>query len=149
MDLPKRRFGRRRWSARRVATAAVLGVACLATALCLLILVALWRVDRAIETRTGRATAAVTSVAWNRAVVRYTTPDGGVHIPADGIIYPMGLAENELVRVEYDSSHPETVRVAGRTATLALLPIGMTIGGVWLLAGPALWWITRKPPTPA
>lgn len=126
----------------------MLGVGCLATALCLLLLVALWRVDRAVETRTGRTTAEVTSVSWVRTVVRYTTPDGNVHIPATGIFYPMGLAEGQLVRVEYDSVHPETVRVAGRTAVLALLPLGMTVAGVWLVAGPILWWTRRKPPTP-
>lgn len=148
MDLPRRRFGRRRWSARRIAVATVLGVACLLTMLCLVLLVALWRIDRAIETRTGRTTAEVTSVSWNRTVVRYTTPNGSVHIPATGVFYPMGLATSQLVRVEYDTAHPDTVRVAGRTADLALLPVGMTVGGVWLVAGPAAWWITRRRPTP-
>jgi uncharacterized iron-regulated membrane protein len=48
------------------------------------------------------------------------------------------------VRIEYDVSDPELARVAGRSATLTLLPLGTTILCTWLIAGPLLWWIRRE-----
>lgn len=129
-------------------TATLVGVGGLLTALCLLLLVGLSRTDAAIQARTGKATAQVLSVSWDRTVVRYTTPDGNVHTPEDGVLYPEGLATGELVRVEYDTAHPETVRVAERSVTLAFLPVGMTIAGVWIVVLPIVWRVRRRTPAP-
>ncbi|WP_422655552.1 DUF3592 domain-containing protein [Lentzea sp.] len=98
----------------------------------MLLPIACWRDDVAIEKHLGQAVAQVDSVAFNRTVVRYATPDGRVIIPSQGVLYPSGLSEGDNVRVEYDQTNPELVRVAGRTATLSLLPVGTFLVSVWI-----------------
>jgi hypothetical protein len=116
----------------------------LITGLCLCLLIAVWRDDAAINARTGHATAEVPSVSFSRTVVQFNTPDGAAHRPAAGLLYPSGLAAGQVVYVEYDTANPDLVRVAGRGARLALLPIGTTVLGVWAVLGPAIWWLRRR-----
>lgn len=116
------------------------------TGLCLCLLTGAWRNDAAIGARTGNANAEVLSVTFSRTVVRYSTPDGAVHIPPSGVLYPSGLATGELVRVEYDAANPELVRVAGRDVRLAFLPLGTAVFVVWAVLGPAAWWLRRPRP---
>ena len=59
------------------------------------------------------------------------------------MLYPEGLEAGQLVRVEYNTEDPELARVAGRSASLTLLPLGTTILFTWLVAGPA-WWFSRR-----
>ncbi|WP_425434348.1 DUF3592 domain-containing protein [Lentzea fradiae] len=99
----------------------------------MLLPIACWRDDVAIEKHLGQAVAQVDSVAFNRTIVRYATPDGRVIIPSQGVLYPEGLSEGDNVRVEYDQTNPELVRVAGRTAVLSLLPVGTFLGSVWIV----------------
>lgn len=122
----------------------VLGVAALITVLCAGLLLAAIRNDSAITGHLGTANAQVDSVSWDRTIIRFATPDGVVHIPANGVLYPGGLAVGDLVRIEYDASNPELARVAGRTATLTLLPLGTTALITWAIAGGLLWWIQRR-----
>lgn len=130
--------------ARRIGWRAVLGVASLITVLCVSLLFAAIRNDHSIEGQLGVALAHVDSVAFDRTIINFQTPDGVVHSPSNGVLYPDGLAADQLVRIEYDVSDPELARVAGRSATLTLLPLGSTIGFTWLVAAPALWWIRRQ-----
>lgn len=132
---------RERW---RIARWAVLGVAGLVTLLMLVLVLAAYRNDNAIESNLGAANAEVLSVGWDRTIVRFETADGAVHISQDGVLYPEGLVEGQLVHVEYDVTNPDLVRVAGRTFTLSLLPAGVTIAVTWLVAGPLLWWLRRR-----
>lgn len=118
-------------------------VAVLLTALGALLVVACLRDDMAISSRLGKATAEVVSVTFNRTVVRFDTPDGAVHSPSQGVLYPDGLAQGELVRIEYDSANPELARVAGRTAALAYLPVGTAVLAVWLVLLPLTWYLRR------
>ncbi|WP_237048232.1 DUF3592 domain-containing protein [Lentzea guizhouensis] len=103
------------------------------TLICVLLPLASWRDDVAIEKRMGEAVAQVDSVAFNRTVVRYATPDGRVIIPPQGVLYPEGLNVGDNVRVQYDRGNPELVRVAGRTAVLSLLPVGTFLVSVWVV----------------
>ncbi|MFD8497166.1 DUF3592 domain-containing protein [Amycolatopsis sp. NPDC059657] len=130
--------------ARRIGWRATLGVASLLTLMCLALLFAAIRNDNAIEGQLGQADATVESVAFDRTIIRYSTPDGIVHSPANGVLYPSGLAAGALVRIEYDASDPELTRVAGRTFTTTLVPLGITILITWLVTTPALWWIRRQ-----
>lgn len=132
---------RRRW---RIARWVVLGVAGLVTLLMLVLVLAAYRNDSAIESNLGAANAEVLSVGWDRTIVRFETTDGAVHISQDGVLYPGGLVEGQLVHVEYDVTNPDLVRVAGRTFTLSLLPAGVTIAVTWLIAGPLVWWLRRR-----
>lgn len=125
----------------RIARRVVLGVAALITVLCVGLLLAAIRNDQAISSHLGVANAEVDSVAWDRTIIRFETPDGIVHIPANGVLYPHGLIQGDLVRVEYDTADPDLARVAGRTATLTLFPLGMTTLITWVVAGGLLWGI--------
>jgi hypothetical protein len=130
--------------ARRIGWRAALGVASLITVLCITLLFAAIRNDNAIEGRMGTANAQVDSVSFDRTIINYQTPDGIVHSPSNGVLYPDGLAAGQLVRIEYDMSDPELARVAGRSAALTVLPLGTTILFTWLVIGPLLWWIRRQ-----
>ena len=129
--------------ARRAGWWATLGVASLLTVMCVCLLFAAIRNDGAISDQLGTATATVDSVAFDRTIIHFETPDGIVHSPANGVLYPDGLAAGQLVRIEYDASDPELARVAGRSATLTLLPLGSFVFFTWLVAGPVLWWLRR------
>ncbi|HEX8864987.1 MAG TPA: DUF3592 domain-containing protein [Lentzea sp.] len=103
------------------------------TLMCVLLPLACLRDDMAIERHLGQAVAQVDSVAFNRTIVRYATPDGRVVIPQQGVLYPSGLNVGDNVRVEYDQSNPELTRVAGRSWVLSLLPVGTFLLAVWLV----------------
>lgn len=122
----------------------MLGVAGLITLLMLVLVLAAYRNDNAIESNLGAANAEVLSVAWDRTIVRFETADGALHISQDGVLYPEGLVEGQLVHVEYDASNPDLVRVAGRTFTLSLLPTGTTVAITWLVAAPLARWLRRR-----
>ncbi|MBV8932271.1 MAG: hypothetical protein JOZ47_08495 [Kutzneria sp.] len=113
----------------------------------LLLIVGAWRDDRWIESRTGHATADVLSVAFDRTVVRFDTPDGAAHIPVDGVLYPQGLEAGQRVRVEYDLSQPDAlVRVEGRNYALTFLPVGTILVVTWMVVAGAVWWLSRRGP---
>jgi hypothetical protein len=130
--------------ARHIGWRTALGVASLVTILCVMLLLAAIKNDGAIEGHLGAVNAQVDSVAWDRTIIHFETPDGIVHSPSNGVLYPEGLAAGQLVRVEYDASDPELARVAGRSAALTVLPLGTTVLITWLIAGPLLWWIRRQ-----
>lgn len=119
-------------------------VATLITALCVGLLLAALKNDHAVTSHLGATNAQVDSVSWGRTIIRFETPDGIVHIPANGVLYPGGLVAGDLVRIEYDTTDPELARVAGRTATLTLLPLGMTAVITWGIAIGLLWWIRYR-----
>jgi hypothetical protein len=114
------------------------------TGLCLLVLVACWQDDAAIDAHLGQATADVLSSSPSRTAVRFVTPDGTVNIPDTGVLYPQGLIAGERVRVEYDTQNPQLVRVAGRDYQLAFLPVGTAILIAWAVLAPTLWWLRRR-----
>jgi len=130
--------------ARRAGWWITLGVASLLTVMCVCLLFAAIRNDHAISDQFGTANATVDSVAFDRTIIHFETPDGIVHSPANGVLYPDGLAAGQLVRIEYDAADPELARVAGRSATLTLLPLGSFVFFTWLIAAPILWWIRRQ-----
>ncbi|WP_410577323.1 DUF3592 domain-containing protein [Amycolatopsis sp. lyj-108] len=129
---------------RRIGWYAALVVASLVTVLGVSLLFAAVRNDNSIEAELGQATAQVESVTFDRTIINYATPDGIMHSPANGVLYPSGLAAGQLVNIEYDVGDPELARVAGRSAANTLLPLGSMIFFTWLIAGPLLWWIRRQ-----
>ncbi|WP_158886486.1 DUF3592 domain-containing protein [Amycolatopsis anabasis] len=121
-----------------------LAVAVLITVLCVSLVFAAIRNDRAIANHLGTANAQVDSVSFDRTIIRFDTPDGIQHVPSTGVLYPEGLRAGDLVRIEYDTSDPEIARVAGRSAANTLLPLGTTVLFTWLVAGPLLWWLRHR-----
>ncbi|WP_246195722.1 DUF3592 domain-containing protein [Halopolyspora algeriensis] len=129
---------------RRSASRLVLALGGLCTALLLAILLACFINDRTIEGSRGTAVAEVVETSWTRTVVRFNTEDGRVFIPSGGVLYPSGLHEGQLVRVEYNRQDPDLVRVAGRTVTVALLPVFGALAVVWAALGPVYWLLRRS-----
>lgn len=86
--------------------------------------------DYAISRDKGEATAEVLSVQTLRTTVRFRDAEGNFRQPEEGLKYPSGLIEGQNVRVEYQVSDPENVKVQGRGWTLAFLPAlsSMTVG---------------------
>jgi hypothetical protein len=129
----------RRWVAR-----GLLALAGVITFLCIVLVVAAWTEDISIDSNTGRANAEVVSDGFSRTLVLFYTPDGAEHIPQVGVLYPAGLRVGDVVEVEYRQDNPELVRVAGRGAVVTLLPVGLTLVGVWAVIIPAVWWLRRR-----
>ncbi len=134
--------GRRK--AGRVLVRTLLVIGGIVTLIGVVLLASCLKDDLAIEKRLGKATAEVVSVSFQRTVVRFATPDGAVHSPEQGILYPDGLEPGQLVRIEYDSADPELARVAERTWTLAILPISTFLLAVWAVLLPLVWWVRRR-----
>ncbi|MBB5954761.1 hypothetical protein FHS29_001331 [Saccharothrix tamanrassetensis] len=142
VDNAVRTGGRRK--VRPLVVRALLVFGAVVTLIGVILLAACLRDDLAIEKRLGKATAEVVSVSFQRTVVRFATPDGAVHSPAQGVLYPDGLEPGQLVRIEYDTADPEVARVAERTWTLAVLPIATFLLALWAVLLPLVWWVRRR-----
>lgn len=128
----------------RIAVRVLWALGIVISVVCLLLLIAAWRNDLAIGSHPARTAADVLSTSFTRTVVSFTTPDGSVHIPPNGVLYPAGLHAGDKVWVNYDLTDPGLVRVAGRGFSLALLPIGSVLVVTWAVIGPLLWWLCRR-----
>ncbi|WP_179275874.1 DUF3592 domain-containing protein [Rhodococcus sp. 06-418-5] len=124
----------------------VLVVAGAISVLAVLLVVGAWRNDVTIDSDKGTATAEVLSAGKLRSAVSFITPDGVTHNPALGVLYPTNLIAGQRIEVEYYKADPdvELVRVAGRDATVAIVPAGSVIVVTWLIAGPVVFWLRRK-----
>lgn len=132
----------------RVASRLVLTLGGLLTALLMALLLACFINDRTIGSSRGTAVAEVIETSFTRTVVRFDTETGRVFIPPGGVLYPSGLQEGQLVRVEYDKQNPDLVRVAGRTVVVALLPVFSALAVVWAVLLPVYWMLRRAASTP-
>lgn len=111
----------------------LLAVATLVSGLCLVLLVAAWRNDRAIEAHLATATAEVLSAGPRRSTISFYTPDGVNHNPPLGVLYPSRLTVGDRIEVEYSTTDPQLVRVAGRSAAVAVIPAGSVALGTWVV----------------
>ena len=135
--------GRRRL-VRRIAARSLLAFGGVLSFLAVVLVVAAWTEDISIDSDIGYAPAEVVSVSYSRTLVRFYTPDGAEHIPQTGVLYPSGLKVGDKVEIEYRQDNPELVRVAGRGALVTLLPVGLTLVGVWAVVIPGVWWVRRR-----
>jgi uncharacterized protein DUF3592 len=138
---------------RRVAAIVLISLGAVVTLLAVTLIIGAYREDAGLNARAVKTTAEVVSVAFDRTLVKYETPDGAVHLPPDGVCYPSGLQVGQLVEVEYDEAHPDLVKVAGRGAYLSLMPAGTLALFTWVIIVPLVWLLRRnrvKPsPSPA
>lgn len=131
--------------AARRAPEIVVGVGVVITVLLALVLVGAARNDAHIDAATGRAVGEVLEGGSRPHVfVRFTTDEGAVLTPEKGVFYPLGLEPGQLVRVEYDRTDPELVRVAGRTWAEGLVPVTLGLLGLWTVLGSAAWALARR-----
>ncbi|CAM2877273.1 DUF3592 domain-containing protein [Saccharomonospora xinjiangensis] len=134
----------RRDHALRLGFLGVLGVASVITLLGVVLVLGAFRNDQVIAEHHGTATALVEQTTFDRTLIRYETPDGVSHSPENGVLYPDGLSEGQLVRIEYDTTDPALAKVAERTWLLTLLPVTTTLLFTWLVAAPLLWGLRSR-----
>lgn len=113
----------------------LLSAAILITGLCAILVAAAWRNDRTIDADRGTATAEVLSAGPRRSTISFYTTDGVNHNPSVGVLYPSELSVGDRIKVEYSRSDPELVRVAGRSAVVAVVPAASVAAGTWLVVG--------------
>lgn len=113
----------------------LLSAAILITGLCVVLVAAAVRDDRTIDADRGTATAEVLSAGPRRSTISFYTTDGVNHNPPLGVLYPSELNLGDRIQVEYSRSDPELVRVAGRSAVVAILPAASVAAGTWLVVG--------------
>ncbi|MFC9516000.1 DUF3592 domain-containing protein [Nocardiaceae bacterium NPDC056970] len=130
--------------AARRAAVSVIVVATGISVLAVLLVLAAWRNDRTIESDMGTATAEVLSAGSLRSAVSFVTPDGVTHNPKLGVLYPTNLTAGQRIDVEYARSEPDLVRVAGRDASVAIVPAGSVIVVTWFVALPVLLVLRRR-----
>lgn len=92
-----------------------------------------YRDDAKIDDNLATATADVVTAGSTKSTVRFYTPDGQVRSPRLGIFFPSELAVGQRISVEYDSTQPDLVRVAGRGAGLSIIPAVSIAGYTWLV----------------
>jgi hypothetical protein len=134
----------RRWRRRVVQLLA--GLYLVASLVCASLVVNAALSDISIARDRGSAIAEVVSTGGN-TVVRYTDEQGRVQTPQRGLKYPTGLQAGQRVRVEYQRSDPDNVKVAGRGWTLALLPAlssWLVVTAVAAVPAGVLWWRWRR-----
>ena len=122
---------------------AVLGLGVLALLICAGMVVTAAVDNYAIAKDRGVATAEVTDVGKLRTTVRYRDAHGRYHQPSTGVKYPTGLVEGQQVKVEYQLSEPENVKVQGRGWTLAIIPALSSMAVVLMVLAVLLWGVRR------
>lgn len=129
----------------RIVRRVVLVVAVGISALMMILFLAVLRNDVTIRSDMGTATAEVLSAGSMRSAVSFITPDGVMHTPELGVLYPTELTTGQRIAVEYARSDPDLVRVSGRDARVAIVPALSVIVITWMIAGPILVYIRRRP----
>ena len=100
--------------------------------------------DGAIDDHLGTATATVLSVSPLRTGIEFVDATGTTIRPEGGVLYPGLLSLGQQFVVEYSQQDPQIARVAGRTAAVGTLSIGLVTAVTWLVAVPVIWWLVRR-----
>lgn len=145
LDESRAAAGRMLATLRRRVPEIVLGVGVVWTLLALIALGGAALDDLRISTNQATTAATVLdgSDYW-RTVVRFVDGEGRLQTPGAGISYPAGLTPGENLYVEYDSTDPTRVRVAGRNAVDGLLPTAAGIAAGWVLVTPVYLLVRRR-----
>lgn len=92
------------------------------TVVCLVLIVACFRNDAQIEAHKATVTADVVYADRLHANVYFQTPDGSVHSPRLGLLYPTELTAGQRIRVDYSTANPDLAKPTGRSAVLSIVP---------------------------
>nr|WP_148262383.1 DUF3592 domain-containing protein [Hoyosella subflava] len=112
--------------------------------LAVILVIGCWRNDMIIEADMGTATAEVLAAGVRRSAILFSTPDGILHNPRLGVLYPTDLTAGQRIEVEYANRDPDLVRVAGRDAKVAVVPALSVIVVTWAAAAPFLVYVRRE-----
>ncbi|OBC07613.1 MULTISPECIES: DUF3592 domain-containing protein [unclassified Gordonia (in: high G+C Gram-positive bacteria)] len=105
------------------------------TAMCLVLIVACFRNDAEIEKHKATVTADVVYADRLHANAYFQTPDGSVHSPRLGLLYPTELTAGQRIRVDYSTANPDLAKPTGRTAVLSIVPaVSVAVLG-WIVVG--------------
>lgn len=119
-----------------------MGLAALVVVVCASLVVTSAIDDAQISSDRAEATAEVVNVGALRTTVRFRDDEGKYQQPKAGLKYPTQLVKDQNVRVEYQRSNPENVKVKGRGWTLAFRPaLSSMAAGLAVCA--ALWLLLR------
>lgn len=127
----------------RAAAWAVAIIAAVLTVMVITLVIAMRRNDAAIEANLATATATVLTVGLVRTGVEFVSADGQTIRPPGGVLYPGLLSPGRKFLVEYSTADPDLVRVAGRTAAVGNLEIGITLVVIWVIAGSLVYLLRR------
>lgn len=78
--------------------------------------------DHHINSHLASTYARVEATDRTNSYVSFVDRDGNVQSPRNGVLYPTGVREGQLVRVDYDYTNPNYARISGRSWTLSILP---------------------------
>lgn len=105
------------------------------TAMCLVLIVACFRNDAQISAHKATVTADVVYADRLHANVYFQTPDGSVHSPRLGLLYPTELTAGQRIRVDYSTDNPDIAKPTGRSAVLSIVPaVSVAVLG-WVVVG--------------
>ena len=106
--------------------------------------IGMWRNDLVIDRNPLRATATVLTVTPFSTGIEFVDSAGVSQRPPGGVLYPGGLSVGQQFLVEYASTDPSRVRVAGRSAVNGIVMPAVSLMLCWLIAAPLLWWLRRR-----
>lgn len=92
--------------------------------------------------RATTAAGVLDGSTYLRTVVQFVDDKGGLRTPA--VSYPIGLEPGQSIYVEYDTTNPQRVRVAGRSAVGGIVPMASGLVVMWLLLAPLIVWARRR-----
>jgi len=89
--------------------------------------------DRQIDTHLAAATGTVLSISPLRTGVEFVDGNGVSVRPPNGVMYPGLLSLGQKFKLEYSTLDPSISRVAGRSAVVANVGLGLTFGVTWIV----------------
>ena len=136
---PSRRRRAWRWAARGLAL-----ITLIITVMLIALAIGMRANDAAIDEHLGTATATVLSLTPLSTGIEFVDATGTTIRPEGGVLYPGLLSIGQQFVVEYSTQNPQIARVAGRTASVGNVPIGICAGVTYLIAVPLIWWCHRR-----
>lgn len=100
--------------------------------------------DRQIDRHPGTATATVLSISTLHTGIEFLDSSGVTIRPPKGVLYPGRLSIGQQFKIEYSTLDPTLVRVAGRTAAVGNLLLGITVAVTAVIATPTISWLRRR-----
>lgn len=95
--------------------------------------------DHTIAQNRETVVGTVVSTSWWRTTVEFQDTQALTRVPPRGVLYPGGVNTGQSVLLEYDRNNPDLVKIAGRSATLAVLPVASSALVATVVA--ALLWV--------
>ena len=126
---------------RRIVARIVLLAGLAVIGMCVALFVGMRVNDHRIDAHRGTATATVLTLSPLHTGIEFVDAAGATVRPPGGVLYPGLLRIGQQFEVEYDLIEPTLVRVAGRTAAVGNLLLGLTFAVTVVLTAALVWWL--------